>query len=453
MDELLTRTGSSVAAAAPRRSAGTGRSFRVLFKRAALTALFVLCLYPISVSGLGVNYIYVLLPLIIALVTGRLRNPGEMLLFAIACYMLIFFVASLYQYDLATASTRRFASFAIFISMFSYAFITIDSDKIAAFKTAVVGMSVYLSALSAYELLALAATRIVGFEAKDLIGTQRLGFIYVLAFWLVYLDRQQKEFWGVARYPMLFVLAVGLCLTFSRASIVSLLVTLLLFAVVRHGGWLKTFNLKSVGNAIITVIGAILIATAIFRVFPLVFQFFSIRLFGFFMNTDAVFNAFADSTSSEGTRLYIASRLLDFVLRNPLTGSGYLGAWVLRDSFGSAHSQYMDVLFRTGPIGFFLYLCILIAMMRYLWRSQEALFWGVAAVLVYGLFHETFKESQGAFVFAFLIGLMAQSWRDRRAARNAAIKATRSAGSVLSGPTPTAPALAFKANEPAARNP
>jgi O-antigen ligase len=451
MDELLTQnTGSSEAAPATRRSVGAGRT-RVLFKRAALIALFALCLYPISVSGLGVNYIYVLLPLVTALVTGRLRNPGEMLLLAIACYMLIFFVASLYQYDLATESTRRFASFAIFISMFSFAFITIDSDKIIAFKTAVVGMSVYLSAVSAYELLELAATRIVGFEAKDLIGTQRLGFIYVIAFWLVYLDRQQKEFWGVARYPMLFVLTVGLCLTFSRASIVSLLVTLLLFAVVRHGGWLKTFNLKSVGNAIITVIGAILIATAVFRVFPLVFQFFGTRLFGFFVDPDAIFNTFADSTSSEGTRLYIASRLLDFVVRNPLTGSGYLGAWVLRDAFGSAHSQYMDVLFRTGPIGFFLYLSILVAMMRYLWRSHEALFWGVGAVLVYGLFHETFKESQGAFVFAFLVGLMAQSWRDRRAARSAARAAARSARSALSTPSPTTPALAF--SEPAARNP
>jgi O-antigen ligase len=301
--------------------------------------------------------------------------------------------------------------------------------------------------VSAYRLLELAAVRIVGFEAKDLIGTQRLGFIYVIAFWLVYLDRQQKEFWGVARYPILFVLAVGLCLTFSRASIVATLVTFILFAVVQHGGWLKTFNMKSVGNAILTVIGAILIATAIFRVFPLVFQFFGARLFGFFVDSDALFNTFADSTTSEGTRLYIASRLLDFVVRNPLTGSGYLGAWVLRDTFGSAHGQYMDVLFRTGPIGFFIYLCMLVALMRFLWRSEEALFWGVAAVLVYGLFHETFKESQGAFVFAFLLGLMAQSWRDRRAARSRFKAASGSRRDL-----PTAPDPAFQTSETAARN-
>jgi O-antigen ligase len=429
----------------------------VLLKRAGLTALFALCLYPISVQlplgAVGVNYIFVLLPLATALVTGRLRNPGEMLLLAIAFYVLIFFVASLYQYDLATESTRRFASFAIFISIFSYAFITIDSDKLIAFKTAIVGVSVYLSAFSAYQLLALAATRIVGFEAKDLIGTQRLGFIYVIAFWLVYLDRQQKEFWGVARYPILLVLTVGLCLTFSRSSIVAMLVTFLLFAIVRHGGWLKTFSLRSVGSAILTVVGAIIIATAVFRVFPLVFQFFSVRLFGFFLDSDAVFNAFADSNSSEGTRLYIASRLLDFVVRNPLTGSGYLGAWVLRDRFGSAHGQYMDVLFRTGPVGFFLYLCILIALMRYLWRSHEALFWGVTAVLVYGLFHETFKESQGAFVFAFLVGMMAQSWRDQRAARRRSKVLAKSLPPVPTAAVPVARATAFQASETAARGP
>ena len=68
-----------------------------------------------------------------ALTAGRLRNPGDTLMLAIAFYVLVFFVASLYQYDLASESTRRFTSFAIFMSAFSYAFITIDSDKVVAF--------------------------------------------------------------------------------------------------------------------------------------------------------------------------------------------------------------------------------------------------------------------------------------------------------------------------------
>ena len=36
------------------------------------------------------------------------------------------------------------------------------------------------------------------------------------------------------------------------------------------------------------------------------------------------------------------------------------------------------------------------------------------------LFHETFKESQGAFIFAFLVGMTAQASRDSREARRRA---------------------------------
>ena len=136
-------------------------------------------------------------------------------------------------------------------------------------------------------------------------------------------------------------------------------------------------------------------------------------------------------------------------LQNPdgLTGAGYLGPWVLRDSaFGSAHSQYTDVLFRTGVIGLLLYLGILVGLMRYLWRSHEGLFWGVASVLVYGLFHETFKESQGAFVIAFLVGLMAQSSRDRRAVRRRS-KPVPSVGSLV-----TASQRSLQANASVARD-
>ena len=60
-------------------------------------------------------------------------------------YFLIFFAAYLYQVDFATFSPRRFASFVIFLSMFAYAFIRIDANQVAAFKTALVAISVYLS--------------------------------------------------------------------------------------------------------------------------------------------------------------------------------------------------------------------------------------------------------------------------------------------------------------------
>jgi hypothetical protein len=34
------------------------------------------------------------------------------------------------------------------------------------------------------------------------------------------------------------------------------------------------------------------------------------------------------------------------------------------------------------------------------------LFWGYIGVIIYGFFHETFKESHGGFILAFLIGML-----------------------------------------------
>jgi O-antigen ligase len=414
----------------------TGVSFRVLLTRAAFTVVFFFCVYPFSVNGLGANYSFLILPLSLALLRGRLRHPGDMLMLAIAFYTLVFFVASLYQFEFATDSVRRFTSFAIFMSMFAYAFITVDDDKVAGFKTAVVAISVYLSLVSAYTLLDAESGRNVGFEAKDLVGSQRFGFVYLLAIWLAYLDRSQKALLGFARYPVLIVLMAGLLLTFSRSSIVAMLTTSAVFIVVRQGKWLRKFSVRSVLRAAATVVGAAVLIGVLFWVFPLAFDFFNVRLFGFFSNSQQVLDALDDSSSSEGTRVMIASHVLEYVVRNPLTGSGFLGVWVLTDlPAGSAHSQYFDVLFRTGFLGFILYVYILFGVMRYLWKEQEALFWGAFSVLVYGLFHETFKESQGAFLLAFLVGMTAQYRRGRW--RAPAARADRANARVTGRSNPT----------------
>lgn len=375
----------------------------------------MICVYPISLAGISVNYLFVLLPLLFALLQGRVSYPGRNLATALVVFCLIFFVASLYQIDYATLAPRRFASFVVFLSMFAYAFIRVDGNQIAGFKAAIVLISIYLSFASAYELLQLGATRTLGFEAKDLVGSQRFGFVYLVAFWLAYLDPQIKRLLGPLRYAALFVLLAGLMLTFSRSSIVALIFGGFVFLLVRHGSWLKTLSLRAVLRGIGAIIGLAILIAALFRMFPLAFEFFNVRLFGFFMNQEAVGAALTDTSSSEGTRIFIALQVLEFVTRNPFTGSGFLGVWVMRDfPAGSAHSQYVDVLFRTGFIGFVCYAWILVRMLKYLWREHQSLFWGLVGVLLYGFFHETFKESQGAFLLAFLVGMMAQSEREAR---------------------------------------
>jgi O-antigen ligase len=415
--DRLNRTTNGLVRSTPFRS-GSESGASTVIKRLTLTVFFFVCVYPYSIEGIGVNYTFLLLPFVIAMVHGKLRYPGDLLTLAIIFYVLVFFVAVLYQVDFAAILPRRFTSFLIFMSMFAYAFITIDEGKTAAFKTALVAISVYLSLESAYRLLDLSAIRAVGFEAKDLVGSQRFGFIYLMAFWLAYLDSQQKALLGVLRYPVLLVLMAGLLLTFSRSSIVALLVVLAIFVIVRHGSWLRNVTVRGVLSAVSTLLGVVVIVAVLFQLFPIAFEFFNVRLFTFFSNENTVVAALDDTSSSEGTRLFIAMNVIEFVARNPLTGSGFLGVWSIPNfPAGSAHGQYVDVLFRTGFVGVLLYLAILFGLLRHLRRHQEALFWGVLSVCIYGLFHETFKESQGAFILAFLIGMMAQSLRDRRLTR------------------------------------
>ncbi|MFN3665314.1 MAG: hypothetical protein ACK4S0_04090, partial [Sediminibacterium sp.] len=97
---------------------------------------------------------------------------------------------------------------------------------------------------------------------------------------------------------------------------------------------------------------------------------------------------------------------LEFVAYNPFTGSGFLGIWVLFDNLsGSAHNQYLDIFFRTVILGFLAYMYLLFKILTYLYKNDRSLFWGVLSIVIYGLFHETFKLSQGAFIFSFLLGM------------------------------------------------
>jgi O-antigen ligase len=356
-----------------------GMTAGVLVKRTALTLYFVFCMHPVSIGvGVGVNYAFLLLPLLVALAQGRLRYPGDTLTMFALFFVLVFFIATLYQVDQFAMISWRFGSFLVFMSLFSYAFITIDPDKIAAFKASVVVISVYLSLESAFVLLEASTGKIVGFEAKDLVGTQRIGFIYLIALWLAYLDPPIKRLLGLFRYPVLLVLLAGLVLTFSRSSIVSLFVGFFLFALVKHGNLLRRLSARALLNGVATIVGIIAFGLILFWLFPVAFQFFDVRLLSFLTNEGDVVTALNSRESSEGARVYIAMNVIEFVIRNPFTGSGYLGVWTIPGlPAGSAHGQYMDVLFRTGPIGFLCYLSIFYAVLRYLRRGQEALFWGV----------------------------------------------------------------------------
>jgi O-antigen ligase len=115
--------------------------------------------------------------------------------------------------------------------------------------------------------------------------------------------------------------------------------------------------------------------------------------------------------------------ILRYLSINPLFGSGFLGVWIMfADLSGASHNQLLDVLFRTGVIGFSAFLFILYKLFQYNFRiKNNAIIVSMVGILIIGLFHETFKLSQGAFIFSFLI---AQAFSDSGAERSQAKEAT-----------------------------
>lgn len=373
-----------------------------------LVGCFMAFLYPVALGELGVNYSYVLLPVASGLFSGKIRRPGDLMLFVMGVFVVVLVLACLYQARPAGETARRLISFGIFMTVFSYMFVRVDDRMLDAFKVGLIGISIFFCLLSMYVFFAAARTQTLGFDAKVLVGSQRYGFIYLMALWLVYLNGQPFRLSRALKYCILGVLTVGLLLTFSRASVVAFLATLLLFAASRCREWFRRPSARGVLNFTGSVLGAVALAVLVYYLLPITFTFFGVRLFDLLTSSDAVASHLSDPAQSEGTRVVLAAQVLRFVGHNPFTGAGFLGVWTLSGApEGSAHNEYLDVLLRTGIPGFLAYVYLLGRVFRYLWRHERPLCWGFVAVLVYGLFHETFKESQGACLLAVLLGATA----------------------------------------------
>jgi len=298
--------------------------------------------------------------------------------------------------------------------MFSFAFINVNERMIAAFKIAIVIYTFYLSLSNLNELRSFDLATL-GYAAKNQVGNQRYGFLYIIGFWLVFFFQSKSMLLRLSKIPLLIIIFLGILLTFSRASIVGLIGSGLVFLIIIFGSKIKLtpknlgiFSLYGFG------IGIFVAFSGIYEYIALPFEYFADRLFAFRFSDGTANFDLANPASSEGYRIFLIKSILEYAASSPLFGSGYLGIWIiLDDGIGSAHGQYNDVLFRTGFIGLGIYLYILQKLGSYLYKIDLGLFLGFIGVLVFGLFHETFKVSHGAFVLAFFIGMWATHLRNR----------------------------------------
>lgn len=376
--------------------------------------LFCVSLLPLSYDGDSCNYLYVLFPFSVILLNKHVTLPPAKILAACFLYIAIFIASSLYQEDSLDFFSRRVISFLLFMSIFSFCFIEINEKTKDNFMLAVTLTAVAYSLFSVIKFFIMGGISL-GPSAKDIVGSQRYGFVLTFAFWIALLS-DKKSYNNFVRLAFILCLSLGILLTFSRASIAAMILSFSLYtlwSITQIASGKKNSHSRSTFLVFLIPIGGLVIG---WLFVPTAFSFFHERLFALISDKTSTMQHLADANTSEGTRIFIWQHIIDFIMIHPLTGSGFLGVWTLNlfgDYSGSAHNQYMDVLFRTGLVGLATYLLMIYYVMKSSWKLDKRIFWGLSSILAYGLFHETFKESQGSFLLTFMLGWMASNSRQK----------------------------------------
>ncbi|MDP9592413.1 UNVERIFIED_ORG: O-antigen ligase [Shinella zoogloeoides] len=414
----------------------------------ALYAYFTICMIPLNYGTFSVNYLFLLYPLW-CLVSGRhFRMPPRSLMLMLGWYMLIFLAGAAIDITSGVFNYRSFISFVLFISVFSLMFFNVSARELRLFKYALVTCALMYSLVAVLHFY-WAGGNTVGFSQKVIVGSQRYGFIYIMAFFIVMGRRSLPRLTPPVKIAVVTCLMAGMLLTFSRSTVIAFTAVVGIYTIVTLGRhryvWME--NSRDLARRYGLVLTAL---AALFIVMPLPFQFYNqhilaryITLYNYTIDSAAndsndasdsaggsnyvndsagggssspsaikekdiaVVKDVLNTAGSEGTRITLWSLIFRHVNENPVLGSHYLGIWTLPGApSGSAHNQLMDVLLRTGWPGLAIYVVLLARLLVYLFNNDRGLFWGLLATVVFGTFHETFKETQGAFILAFLISLL-----------------------------------------------
>jgi hypothetical protein len=382
-----------------------------------LITIFIIFTIPFSINfgggGLSANYSFIFLPLLMILLKRKMIIPNNNVILIILFFCLTFFASHLFQFEFYQYLDRRTLSFIIFMSVFSYLFIDITDEMVKAFKISIVIFSCIFSLIKLGEYYSLGGTNL-NFTAKTSIGSQRFGFVFLLAFWILVHYKTCFKFKKFLQILCILIILVGIMNTFSRSSILALSFSLIIFSFTNVNLNIKSFTLGKLVNSLKYMVLSLLFGYLTFKVFPVQVEFYLMRIFDFFLE-GKFYAEITDSNpkSSLGYRVAITKEIMYFVMHNPFLGSGFLGCWILKlnlnpliyTSTCSAHSQYADVFFRVGFLGFSIYIYLLYRVLKYLKNSNRDLYFGFITVLIYGFVHETFKLSHGAFILTFLIGM------------------------------------------------
>lgn len=350
--------------------------------------------------GVSVNYLFVCLGF---LLSKKIHPPKKIILYIFLFYWLEFVITFFFIGIDPTLLNRKIISFFIFLSIFAFINLRFHRNDIEIFKLSIIILSVLYSLFSIVQFLSYQLKLGFNQELKGLIGSQRIAFLYFIPFFTMLENNivNKIKFTPTQRILILAILFLGILLSFSRSIVFGLFLSLFLYFLLVGVKKLR-WNISR-KNLIVVIFS---LAFLYFALSDLSKYFFEIFKTGFF----EIFHLTTISgLTSAGFRYhlhlnvfhYLSSDFMHFIF-----GSGFLGVWILDPAEpASAHSQYLDILFRTGVLGFSVFMYMLLKIFLFLKDRHNDLFYSFFGLSVTGFFNETFKLSHGAFVLAFLIAI------------------------------------------------
>ena len=307
---------------------------------------------------------------------------------------------------------RSFVSYGAYVSILAIILLRVPLSPDGIYK-ALIAVCVGYSALCVYFVLSEAQ-----FELADIRGIksgmrdflphwpQRFPILVVVA--LLYLTFK-PDFHFRDLVPIAVLLAC-VVFTYTRAVYLALFVGVALgllpkfrrvtLRTIRFGIYYSLSILGAVGLALFfDYEPALLLYDGVVRISSEAYN----SLYQFFSGDIAVDR----SGGSESERLYHWVQALAIWQERPLFGTGFSGIYQFSD-MGSAHSQYIDTLLRIGVFGLVVYLYLWLLLFFRFWKRPE-IFSGLAAIFVFGFFHETTKLTYTGLLFVLLLSYLKES--------------------------------------------
>lgn len=377
---------------------------------------FAMCLTPMSFdyanTAISINYLFCLAPFCFFLARRTVVIPAKPVLVAILAFAYIYLYGFTNQDLTLYFEIRRFLSFVAFCSMFALCFMYLDFSVVLSFMVALVLVTTGLAISKFYNIYLHAYPN--GFSSdvffngdlslmKNIVGSSRTGFLYLTAIFVVLFCKLP-----ILRLPflgpcLLFLNLAGAFLTFARSTaftgfVISLCCLSLVFL---NKVEVNKFLLKREN-----IIAFLFLVGSFFLLMPGALWFYIAPLFELFSIGDV--NTVLDFEKG-GSADYRVSLWSEIISGGSYLGSNFQGVWALQeDNVGSAHSEYLDVFYRVGYIGSGIVFAIFCFVLKEAYKNYPVVFVMFLTCLIYGFFHESFKESHGKLCLAFSVALCLQ---------------------------------------------